>query len=194
MANKEQVTEKNKITFGLENVHYAVMTENSDGSISYGKPMPIKGAVELSLEPQGEEGKFKADNIDYFISESNEGYTGTLKVAILPDHFKQEILGEIIKNNIVIEVANNSQKSFALLFQFEGDKKGIRHVLYKCDAKRPKVASATKDGSNYNTDELSFTASARSIDKVVKIRTNESTDSSVYNAWFNAVPEVPSLS
>ena len=58
--------QKNKVEFGLENVYFAKATlEQTDGTITYDKPVKWPGAVELSLEPSGDLIKFKADNIDY---------------------------------------------------------------------------------------------------------------------------------
>ncbi|MBS4750322.1 phage tail protein [Carnobacteriaceae bacterium zg-ZUI78] len=188
-----QTQETNKVTYGLENVHFSVITERPDGTHEYGTPIPIRGAVELGLEPQGEAIKLKADNIIYFADESNEGYTGTLKVFLLPEEFMQQVLGETIEGGLVTEKAGIPKKSFALMFQFEGDKNAVRHVLYNCNAKRPKVSSATKDGANYNNDELSFEASPRPKDKVIKRKTNKNTAKDIYDNWFKAVPDVTSV-
>ena len=40
----------NKVKFNLWNVHYAPLLTNTISSISYGKPIPIPGAVSLSLD------------------------------------------------------------------------------------------------------------------------------------------------
>ena len=40
----------NKVKFNLWNVHYAPLLTNTTSSISYGKPVPIPGAVSLSLD------------------------------------------------------------------------------------------------------------------------------------------------
>ena len=67
----------NKIKYGLSNVHYATITE-SDGVITYGKPKAIKGAVNLSLNAEGESDSFYADDIDYFNWSTNDGYSRKL--------------------------------------------------------------------------------------------------------------------
>ena len=53
----------NKIKYGLKNVYYAKITEGTGGTITYGTPVAIPGAVSMSLDAQGEISKFYADNI-----------------------------------------------------------------------------------------------------------------------------------
>ena len=67
---------ENKITFGLENVNWSKVTTHPTGEIQYSKPEKLAGAVELELNPISTDIKLKADNIDYHVSESNDGYTG----------------------------------------------------------------------------------------------------------------------
>ena len=79
-----------KVYFGISNVHYAVLDEEEG---TYGTPVPIYGAVKLSLEKEGEESKFYADNTVYYTSDTNAGYTGSLEMALFPDQFLIDVLG-----------------------------------------------------------------------------------------------------
>ena len=54
---------ENKVMFNLCNVHYAVKTD-----AGYLTPVKVPGAVSLSLEAQGDEEKFYADGIAYYVS------------------------------------------------------------------------------------------------------------------------------
>ena len=73
-----------KVKYGLSNVYYAIFNEE-DGT--YGTPVAIPGAVSLSLDQEGETTPFRADNIDYWTSVSNNGYSGSIEVALVPDSF-----------------------------------------------------------------------------------------------------------
>lgn len=131
--------------------------------------------------------KFKADNIDYYISGNNQGYDGKLTTALVPEEFATKILGEVVEGGVQTEYSNAETSPFALMFQFEGDKKATRHVLYNCSASRPSVGSSTIDKGDPNTTELSFSASPRPSDKAVKTKTRPDTEPTVYDAWFNSV-------
>ena len=184
----------NKVKYGLSNCHYAVLTETTAG-ITYGTPVAIPGAVSLSLDQEGETNKFRADNLDYYVSISNNGYSGDLEVALIPDAFKVDVMGETVSSasGLQYERADAKPKAFALLFQFEGDETATRHVLYNCKATRPSVASQTTEETiEPVTETMNLTASAAvfEIDSkdvpVVKAKC-DSTASTSYNAFFSSV-------
>ena len=84
---------ENKVTFGLKNVHYAPITEDTDG-ITYETPVAIPGGVSLSLEPRGEMTEKWADDMLYYSAQNNQGYNGTLTIAHIPEQFAIDALGE----------------------------------------------------------------------------------------------------
>lgn len=183
----------NKIKYGLKNVYYAVATIAADGSATYETPVALPGAVSISLEPQGDTTPFYADNVEYWTGISNTGYEGDLEVARLTDAFKTDILGYITGGNgLVAEDANANPVHFALLFQFEGDVKATRHVMYNCTASRASAAGNTKSETiEPQTETVTITATsiyvAALATDIVKAETNESTTSTVYDDFFTAV-------
>lgn len=186
-------TQENKVKFGLKNVYYAVATINDDGSATYGTPVRWPGAVNLSLDAQGETNKFRADNIDYYVSQSNSGYQGDFESALIPESFRKDILGEVEDTNgVLVEDAGAITKSFALMFQFEGDQKATRHVLYNCTCTRPQVSSQTT-GTTIEPQTETATLTAVSVynsalgKDIVKAKTNAGTVDATYAGWFDAV-------
>lgn len=178
----------NKIKYGLRSVYYAVATEGSGGALTYATPVAIPGAVNLSLSQEGETNPFYADDVIYFQSISNNGYSGTLEMALLTDDFKKDVLGEAVDNGgVLIEKANVTPKEFALLFEFQGDQNATRHALFRCTASRPDVAGATKEASiEPQTETLNLTAMPRINDFVVKGSCAAAT-TGAYTTWFSAV-------
>ena len=130
--------------YGLKNVHYSVITE-AGGVVHYATPEPIPGAVNISLSPAGEKVEFYADDLLYFGTNTNQGYEGTLEIARIPDSFREDVmLEELDANGAYIENSSATPKNFALLFEFNGDVKATRHVLYKVNDARHDVAGSTK--------------------------------------------------
>lgn len=182
----------NKVKYNLKNVHAAKLTEtvtNGVTAFSYGTPKAIPGAVSISLDAEGESSPFYADGIVYFRSVTNNGYSGDLEMALIPEWFRTEILQEELDGKgVLIEKSSNSESvKFALLFEFDGDVNCIRHVLYNCTSSRPSIESETKEDTiEPGTEKLSITADPRS-DGLVKARTGDTTDGSTYENWYKAV-------
>ena len=157
-------TKKNKVKYNLKNVHAAVLTKGDDGTFTYATPVAIPGAVSLSMDAEGESSPFYADGIVYFRSTSNNGYSGDLELALIPEWFRTDILQEEKDSNGVLVERSDITESvyFALLFEFDGDQKAIRHVLYNCTAARPTIESETREESiEPGTETLSLTADPR---------------------------------
>ena len=183
----------NKIKYNIKNVHVAKQTYTG-GVYSYETPVALPGAVSLTMDAQGEDSPFYADGVVYYRSKNNNGYSGSLEVAYVPDWFRTTILQELTDiNNVLVEKSDqNEDVRFALLFEFDGDVKCIRHVVYNVSASRPAVSSNTKEQAvTPVTESLSIAADPRD-DKLVKARTADNTSNSVYNNWYGSV-YVPTL-
>lgn len=154
------MAKKNKVKYGLKNVHIAVRTI-TDGVESYETPFRLEGAVNISLPPKGDKVEFYADDYEYFKVYVNQGYEGTLEVALINDDFKEKILKEIKdKNGVQFESSEAIFADFALMFEFSGDEHKTRHIFYNCTVERPNIESGTKATSiDVKTETLNITAS-----------------------------------
>lgn len=187
----------NKVKFGIKNVHVAVLTEDAQGNITYGSPVAIPGAVSLSADPAGETTPFYADNVKYYIANSNQGYTGTLEVAMLQDTILTTLLGQTADTNgAVLEKADDKEKRFALMFEVDGDSKNRRTVYYDCTASRPSTAANTiEESKTPQTDTLNITMNPRNTDLKIKCVMEETAENvTAFNAFFQSVYEGPSAS
>lgn len=181
----------NKVKFGLSNVHIAKITEEN-GEIKYGTPFAMPGAVSLSADPEGDTTPFYADNIKYYIAVANNGYTGDLEIAMTPEQFLTEILGqEKDENGALIEKSDDVNARFALMGEIEGDVKKRRFVYFDCTAARPSAEMNTVEESKEpQTDTISITMAARSTDNAIKAVIEPSeTNKAVYDAFFTKVYE-----
>ena len=178
----------NKVKYNLKNAHYALLTIAEDGSVSFGTPVPMPGSVSISLDANGEPENFYADGIAYYIINNNMGYEGDLEIALIPESFRTGPLGESLDaNNVLVERSDTQLAPFALLFEFDGDQKHIRHVLYNCTASRPSIEGNTKEETlEVKTETLSIKA-APLPDGKVKAKTGDTTDSTVYDGWYGSV-------
>lgn len=179
----------NKVKYGLKNAHYALLTIGEDGTVTYGKPIPIPGSVNLTMNAQGDTSTFYADNMAYFVTAANDGYSGTFEVALIPDQFRQDVLHETLDEaaQVLVENINNQTSPFALLFEFDGDKKATRHVLYNCTCTRPSVSGGTTTNTKKpNTETMNLTASPLPNGNT-KARTTVDTPAAQYAGWYDAV-------
>lgn len=180
----------NKVTFGLTNVHYAIVNENEDGTITYEKPVRIFGAVSMTETPLGEKTTFPADNGIYYQKNSNQGYERVFTFAELPESFKVDVLGKRKVNGGLAENANAKQKAFALLYEIDGDEEADKFVNYYCTAGRPSGGTTTKGETvEINTKELTVAASPRPTDGEIEWVTGPETPQAIKDAFFDAVVE-----
>ena len=190
----------NKIKYGISNVYYAIGTPGTNNTMTYDTPVAFPGAVSLSLEPQGDNVPFYADNVIYWVGNGNTGYQGDFEVARVLDSFKEDVLGMIKDGkNVLVEDMNAPTVHFALLFQFEGDVKATKHIMYNCTCTRASDAGSTKNETiEPQTETLTITATSiysSALDtEIVKAEANESSDSTTYSNWTSTVylPIAPS--
>lgn len=177
---------ENKVKYGLRNVHYSVVTE-SGTTIAYGTPKAVPGAVNLVLSASGDPVAFYADDMAYYEENSNNGYEGTLEMALIPDDFRVDVLGdEIDTNGALIENADARAKKFALMFEFDGDSKKTRHVAYYVTASRPNVEGSTRTATKEPKTET-MNISARPAPDTRNVKAKVKQGQTGYDTFYSAV-------
>lgn len=155
----------NKVKYGLSEVHIAFMTDEG-----WDTPISIPGAVNLELDAAGDKSEFYADNKPYFTQSKNNGYTGSLEVALFPDAVVAKITGSYVDaNGKIVEDADGKPEKFALMAQVEGDEKARRIVWYEGEGARPSTSAATTESSiTPQTDSIDVTFVPHKFDEIGK--------------------------
>ncbi len=180
-----------KILYGISKAYYAVATV-SGSTVTYATPVALPGAVNLSIDAEGELTPFYADNITYWEGASNNGYSCELELAMIPESFYTDCLGFTKDTNgVLIEDATVQPKEFAFLFQVETDGDAKRVLYYNCKATRPSSEHGTvEDTVEPGTETISLNARPRTTDAKVKASCDDSTATG-YSTWFTTVYETP---
>lgn len=186
----------NKVHFGLKNVHYAVITYTA-GVPSWGTPVAVPGAVNLTLSKESGTTDFYADDIKYFHLASNNGYTGTLEMADFPAAMRTALWGQTVTatGKMLVEDVNAQPAEFALMFEIDGDQTPERFCFFRCTADRPDVSGATKaDSVEVQTQSCDLTVmpvidptASSPINGKVYYKTTEDTPTATYTGFFSAV-------
>jgi len=137
-----------KVIFGLSNVHYCKITETEASgvtTITYATPVSIPGAVSLSLDVQGETNDFYADNGVYASFDSNNGFSGDLTIADVPESVYTDLLGyyKDSTTGLLTELAEASEVYFGLMCKVSSNQDPIGFKFWKCALSRPSFSAET---------------------------------------------------
>ena len=149
---------KNKVEFGLSNVHVAI--EKGDG---WDVPKHIPGAVIFTPSAESDDFHFYADDGDYYNESTDNGYSGKLSMALLPDWFLGSVLGK-------------------------GDKEKTRHMFINCGAGKPTEEFKTlEDKKEVRVQTMPITVSGDLESGVIKLKYRESDTG--YSTLFTKIPD-----
>lgn len=173
-----------KVRFNLKNVYYSKISDTG----TYATPVAIPGAVSLDLSANGDLQVFYADGVKYYIGQNNNGYSGSLEVAKIPEQMLKDIWGiSETSDNVLKETINDKISSFALLYKVETDQGDEDYVFYCCTAKRPPLSGKTNEENktiSTQSIEIECTGNAAGL---VKCSTQQATSTSTKAGWFSTV-------
>ena len=189
------MADKNKVKFGIKKAYYVPYDEDKK---TYGTPIPLPGAKSFSLTAEGDETSFYADDIVYYTSNANAGYSGDFEIAMATEGVCTDLLGqEFDDNGVLIEGSDDKQKTFALLYEIDGDVQKRRFCFYNCTLSRPDTeANSKEDTVEPDTDTLSVRMVSREFPwgdggdtkNVIKASvTNDTTTKATFDSWYTKV-------
>ena len=110
-------------------------------------------------------------------------------MAKIPDTMLADIWGYTLgsTSKVLTESAFTEPKTFALLFQIDGDQNNDHYVIYACTGARPNIGSQTIEASKEpRTQSIDITAAPRSDGKVFA-KTTKDTPAGTITSWYTTV-------
>lgn len=182
----------NKVHYDVKNVHLWPLAQADDGTFSFGEVHKEPSIMSLDLSAEGDQIKTRANGVDYYVTYSNNGYSGDMNFVMLSDAFKEKYLKESLHatDKVLTEHANAEPQAFAMAFEFVGDAKNRRHILYNGIASRPNIQGDNKDNQREPDTETLSTTFSPLDNGWVKSSTTDETPDEVFNNWFTT-PYLP---
>lgn len=177
---------QNKVKYGLKNLHYAIETETD----VYGEVKPWPGAVNMSRELQGDTNAFYADNMVYYQSYANQGYTFELESALVPEDVEKDVFGDEVdpETGIMTESRDSKTKKIALGYQIDGDQQNRMFWDYGISLSRPSTeASTTSETIEPQTDTIEGSCTGLTNSPILRVKTSASTEKTITEKWFDQV-------
>jgi len=148
---------KNKVEFGISQLHVGTYTVADDGTVTLGTPYHQKGAVSIKPEPDSESSDFYADNTKFWSEYADNGDTGSIVVAKFDDDFKTQFLGyKKTDKGGLARVKDAERPKVYIAFEAKGDAHARRMIVYNVT-----LGSITRE---HNTTEKSKTPDTESLD------------------------------
>lgn len=133
--------------FGVKNAHFAPMKD--EDALTYDKPIPVAGTVEIKMDPSVETAPSYADNEVWIDKQQDNGGSGTMSfydVESTPElrALISKLTGyQIASDGRTILSADVTPTPFAFMCEQPGHVMGKRRCLYKCQLSKPSTDAKT---------------------------------------------------
>lgn len=186
------MADTNKVRFGLSNLYFGTYTVAANGAVTLGSPVKVPGAVSLNLDPETEETVFWADNVKYYVTNADNGFTGEVEVAAFSDDFKTTFMNYVaLADGGIAQIKGMDNQTCYMMFQSEGDAQSRRGILYNVSLGQISRSYQTTEGTNEpQTATLSITVVGDNETGITRASYTE--DATGYSTLFSA-PPVPNL-
>ena len=186
------MTDKNKVEFGLSEIHVGTFTVDAQGDVTLGEPYKLPGAVSLSLDPEGDENAFYADDVKYWSNYQDNGLSGSLEMARFPDEFKVRFMGhKVLADGGIASIKGVEKPPVYIAFQGKGDAQKRRTILYNVTLGGIKTEAGTvEDKTEPKTQSMDI--SVNGDNKTGITRADYTEDATGYSTLFTN-PPVPVL-
>lgn len=121
----------NKVEFGIDKLHFGTYEVSDQGVVTLGAPYHQKGAISFTPEQTSNENQLYADDIEYWVGNTDGSASGDITVALFDDEFKVRYLGyKRLSNGGLAKVNNAIKPNIYAAFEVKGDKEKRRIIYY----------------------------------------------------------------
>ena len=183
---------KNIVEFGVSELRVGTYTVGDSGEVTMGAPVALPGAKSISLDPEGDEIKFYADDKVYWSGYSDNGFSGTMEVALFTDAFKTAFMGYVtLADGGIAAIKGADRKKVYIAFQSKGDALGRRGILYNVTLGGIKREYASiEDKKEPITESMDITVNGDNATGMILVKYKEGDTG--YDTLFTT-PPVPTL-
>jgi len=180
------------VTIGLNNLHYALLTSDEVGTITYSAPVAIPGVITADINPNASNETLFADDGPMETASTLGQITLDLTVADLPLEVQGVLLGHAIVGGVLLRKSSDVPPWVAIGFQSLKSNGKYRFVwLVKGKFAAPEQKGATKsDKLAFQTPSIKGNFVKRDGDDLWQKTTDEDAAdyvASMGTAWFSAV-------
>lgn len=176
---------------GLNDLHFAILTVDTKDELTYETPKEMVGAINATINPAVNTQELYADD-QLWESVSALGKVDVeVETADLPLSIRGKILGNEIKNGVLIEKATDVPPHLALGFKSLKSNGKYRYVWLLKGVAQPMAEdfSTKKDSVEHKTPKVKFTFMARVHDGQWKHTADEDGQDFIgAGDWFKRVP------
>jgi len=143
----------------VKSVHLAEITESPEGTLTFGTPEHMPGAMEIGREPEVASGELRGDGKIAHTTSRKNAYKVTISQNKLSSKWRRYMEGVTVNSGVESGTSKDEPKPFAMGWEVEktGGKKELIWFLYgKADPFKETVKQS-EENINYSTDNITIT-------------------------------------
>ena len=151
---------KAEVKRNVEDLHVAEITESPEGTLIFGTPDHVVGAMEVGKNPQISSGQLYGDGKVAHSTSRKNAIQITINQNKLPSKWRRWFEGVTVNNGVESGTSKDEPNPFAIGWAVEktGGKKELIWFLY-CKAEPiQETVRQSEDNINYSTDSITITA------------------------------------
>jgi len=176
---------------GLRNIHYALLTEDSDSALTYGTPQPLAGAISATISPTSNQENLYADDGVFDTQTALGDISLEMELATLPLKTQAVLLGHTYASGVMVQKDTDVPPYVAIGFMARTTKGNYRFawLLKGKFALKEDDYATMEDAPKWNNPKLSGTFVKRVYDgEWQRVAGSGDEDFTGAETWFDKVP------